>query len=418
MKYLALLLFGLVSNVLLAQTQFLKGYFIDNNDIRTECLIKYSNTRNTPTNFEYKLTENDNSEKKELGEVKLFVIEDVAKFIRATVEMDRYSENLDYLSTGGEIILKPETHFLKVIQEGVYTLYIYEENGLEKFFYSNDKSPSIKQLLYKKYYTEGNTSMIMETQTFKRQLWSAVKCDKIQQSDIERLHYLRDDLENYFEKVNECVSGAKVVKKYKREKSYCNLKISGITNFVDLSGKFGYYNNTYNYSSNFDTGNKTVFGGGVEFECVLPFYNYRVSIVSEPNIFVSNSTTVSPVFDNFLGVYRNENVKTNLKVFNIPIGIKYCVYKSDSYNFSVNYNRVIAGSHSLDVKIGERGATSEDVAYGVNSFGLGFSYKKIELEYKIYISPKDSGGDYLMKRNSLILRYTVLSGKKTKINKN
>ena len=40
-----------------AQVNFDKGYFIDNNGQKTECLIKNADRGNNPSSFEYKLSE-------------------------------------------------------------------------------------------------------------------------------------------------------------------------------------------------------------------------------------------------------------------------------------------------------------------------------------------------------------------------
>jgi hypothetical protein len=125
-----------------AQTDYLKGYFIDNNNQKTDCLIKNIDWKNNPIEFDYKLNENDSSILKTIEEVKEFVINDNSKYLRATVDIDTSSDNIQNYTTEKDPVFINKTIFLKVLVEGSNNLYVYNNGDIPmRFFYSNKTNP-------------------------------------------------------------------------------------------------------------------------------------------------------------------------------------------------------------------------------------------------------------------------------------
>jgi len=81
-----------------AQANFEKGYFINNNGEKTECLIKNVDWLNNPTSFDYKLEESGKPQTNDITKVKVFEIYNTIKFIRAKVTVDLSVTNVNYLS--------------------------------------------------------------------------------------------------------------------------------------------------------------------------------------------------------------------------------------------------------------------------------------------------------------------------------
>ncbi len=114
MKKLLLALFTLILSVnSSAQINFEKGYFINNSGDKTECLIKNIDWKNNPTEFLYKLLENDTPKTATIEMVKEFGINNISKYSRANVNIDRSSEMADKLSTNKSPVFNEEQLFLK-----------------------------------------------------------------------------------------------------------------------------------------------------------------------------------------------------------------------------------------------------------------------------------------------------------------
>lgn len=381
----------LLANSIYSQSNFYKGFFISNDGIKTECFIKYTSPTSTPVVFEYKMNDGDPIQKMNFNDFKIAEIPGITKFVKATVEMDRYTKNINFIDTNREISLKSETHLLRVLQEGVYTLYIYEEKGLVRFFYSG-KNSVIKELLYKKYYSDNTLTSLAENTTYKRQLWNDVKCENTKESEVQKLDLRQDDLEKYFEKANSCVSEGKAIVKYKKKDfGYINLKVSGLLNSTKLSDD--------------KLGSKISVGLGAECEYVLPFNHSKFSIVLEPNYFGVNKLANQDVN----GV--NKTFETHLSIFDLPLGVRYCVYKDDEFRVFLGVSGSLIKSVYYTEKINSDYYQYNGLNAKQNSVGLGIGYKKFDLEFKYYIDPIDYGTPSV-NQSSLIIRYSLLSSKK------
>ena len=120
-----------------AQISFEKGYYIDNNDQRIDCLIKNIDWKNNPTEFEYKLSENSTPEKATITSVKEFGVVSISKYIRSTVNIDRSIDNVNsviLISKEKNPVYKEEELFLKVLLEGKASLYLFEMGNSKNFF--------------------------------------------------------------------------------------------------------------------------------------------------------------------------------------------------------------------------------------------------------------------------------------------
>ena len=135
----------------LAQIKFEKGYIIDNQGNKKDCLIKNIDWKNNPSDFEYKI--NGIIKKGNLNIIQEFEITGYSKYVRAEVDVDRSPQEISELD---ESQRNPEwskeTLFLKVEVAGYYTLYSYEAPSFRKYFYQV-ANQAIKQLIHKKYLT-------------------------------------------------------------------------------------------------------------------------------------------------------------------------------------------------------------------------------------------------------------------------
>ena len=63
-KFLLVLFFELFFLQSYSQVNYEKAYFIDNDNVRTECFIKNKDLYNNPNTFEYKLNQEESVAKK------------------------------------------------------------------------------------------------------------------------------------------------------------------------------------------------------------------------------------------------------------------------------------------------------------------------------------------------------------------
>lgn len=143
-KFYLTLTILIISFTLRSQIKFEKGYFIDNQNKKTECLIKNLDWKNNPTNFEYRLSESEESSKKTIDEINEFGIYGESKYIRANVKADLSSTELSSLNFSKEQNFIQVDLFLKVLVEGAGSLYYYEENAVQKFFYKTSEKNNIE----------------------------------------------------------------------------------------------------------------------------------------------------------------------------------------------------------------------------------------------------------------------------------
>lgn len=134
-----------------SQISFESGYYIDNSNQKIKCLIKNIDWKNNPTQFKYKLTKTSDAKEITIKSVKEFGIDNVSKYIRCSVNIDKSSEYLNKLSNDKEPLFNEEELFLKVLIEGEASLYHYSEDGNLKRFFYDTQNTNIKQLIFKSY---------------------------------------------------------------------------------------------------------------------------------------------------------------------------------------------------------------------------------------------------------------------------
>jgi hypothetical protein len=183
------------------QIKYEKGYFIDNNNQRIECLIKNYDWKNNPEEIEFIIS--DSSEKQRVGisSIKEFGITGSSRFVRADVKIDISPWEMAKLSKNRDPEWSHQRLFLKVLVEGKATLYYYTGKDLVRFFYSvNDTT--VKQLIYKEYYADNDN--VATNRKFREQLWIDMRCENAKMSSLESMNFKKAVLEKYFRKYNEC----------------------------------------------------------------------------------------------------------------------------------------------------------------------------------------------------------------------
>lgn len=377
-----------------SQITFEKGYFINNNNKKTDCLIKNIDWKNNPIEFNYKLLNDEDIQIASINSIKEFGIYNYSKFIRSKVNIDISSEDYDKLSTGKSPIFNEEQLFLKVLVEGKANLYFYQDKRLVRFFYKTSTT-NIEQLVFKSYIIEDNK--IAENKDYQRQLWLNLKCQSISMKNVENVDYKKNDLVNFFIKYNECNNSSLISFDNKKQKKLFNFNIKAGLNNSTLDLKYG--NNIA--SQDFDTQSELEIRLGVEAEFILPFNKNKWAILLEPTYqqFKFNKTSYGQI------------VKVDYNSIELPVGIRHYFFLNNSSKIFVNALYVIDFTSNSKVDF-ENQSNVEIIGSNYFAVGVGYNYKAkyiIEMRYGFNRDILEENplwiSDY--KTLSLILGYTI-----------
>lgn len=417
-KLYILLLLIIFSTNTFAQIKFAKGYFINNDDERVECKIKNRDWKNNPTEIEYQLTENGEKKLASIQSVKEFGIDDVSKYIRAKVSVDKSKNKIGELSHQKDPIYKDEIVFLKVLIEGKATLYYYEESNIHKFYYTLDQG-NITPLVYKKYLyskeTAPNTiaqgdamdakkSGIATNETYKIQLKKDLQCAAMDDKSTESLSYQKRELISYFSEFNNCTNEKFTNFDSKGRKKNFHINIRPGINISSYSME----NQTIDArNAYFET--QTSLRIGLEAEFILPFNNNKWAIFVEPTYqsfkgeYVSDYTTPNGTY--ILPVIIKYNS------IEIPLGVRHYFYLNEQSKLFVDvafvadfaFNSTIDLAYYPDLEIGSNGN---------GAIGVGFKYNNKYSIQARYQTPRELLGKYPnytsnYKTVSLIFGYTI-----------
>ena len=362
-----------------SQSTFEKGYFINNNDQKTECLIKNNDWKSNPSSFEYKVSENSEIITTDIKSAKEFGIYTFSKYVRSLVKLDKSSENINDLSTEKEPAFVEEVLFLKVLVEGKSNLYYYSDSNLQRFFY-NKESATIEPLVYKKYLP--TPYRIEENNQYKKQLWIDLKCPTIGVNSVENLRYQKNSLTNFFVEYNNC-NNSEVVKYERQEKKdLFHLTLNAHLNRSSLS----LYNSTFTRNKTTEFGPEMSLGFGVEAEYIFPFNNNKWSVFVEPTYQYFNSEKIT---DDFYFPEKKIVSTVAYSSIEVPIGIRhYFFLKNKSKKLFVNAAYVFDFNFKSTLELYKLDSYYNSlVVSSLNNmaFGVGYKFKdkyRVETRYE------------------------------------
>lgn len=314
----------------LSQIGFEKGYFIDKNENKTECLIRNIGYLNATKNLSYKLAEKTKTKTTDLSDIKEIVIYGFSKYVRRYVDIGKPNElnerNRNY-------IFKSEELWLKVLVEGEASLYSYRESGNHFFFYGLNDIQT-EQLIFKTYISETGIKKI--NNSFKRQLFENLTCESITFEYANGLKHNKEDLTDFFIKFNGCKNSNNVVY-YRRSKDFnvsLRPRLSNVSMVINERGSLN--------DESFDFGNQILFGFGIEAEMQFPFTGNKWALSLEP--------TYQGKFNAQLRSVEAPNIveiaEVNYVSFDIPLTLRHYSYINENSKIFLNTSVVYAFSGS------------------------------------------------------------------------
>lgn len=402
MKNIILFSFISLTSQLFAQIQFEKGYFIDNDNQKIECLIQNSDWKNNPSEFKYKISETHSSQNANILIVKEFAVPGSFRYVRYILEVDRSSDNIDEIDMNKNPEWSTDTLFLKIIVTGTASLFSYERENFRRFFYETDNS-TIKQLVYKRYIvsTGGlSTGRIGENAQFRQQLWNDVKCGVTNINSVKNLPYKQNELGKYFISYNKCKGDSLNTETYSQRKGNLSFRITAGLNYSSVSSINSFLKSTIKFDPQIN------FRFGVEMEYVMPYNKNKWSVLVEPSYQYFNSTT-------------SQGYSVKMNTIELPLGIRHFFFLKNGEklflsvcyvpSFSMNLNSTVTLSE-LKTPINTIG--TENISPKDNfAIGGGIDFKKFRTEVRYYTDRQLVNGYPILSvpysRISLIFSYRL-----------
>jgi len=373
-----------------SQISYIEGYYINDSNQKIDCLIRNIDWKNNPIEFEYKISEQAKKETLTIESVKEFGIDNVSKYIRFDVNIDRSSNKQNLLSNDKNPIFKTEKLFLKVLIQGEASLFIYKDKSLTRYFYQTSHL-DINQLIFKEYKTPENK--IGTNNEFRRQLYSNIKCSDISMNDLKQIDYDKSSLLNIFTKYNSCKNSEFVNFEEKVKSDLFNLNIRPGLNSSSL-----FINNSAISSRSTDYGNKLAFRIGLEFEFIMGFNKNKWAVIIEPTYQYFKAE------DKVITNLSNTNV--DYKSLQLPIGVRHYLFLNNNSKIFIN------GSFIYDFVLNSK-VRNLDASSSFNlAMGVGYNYnQKYSVEFR-YHTNRDILTDYVawnsdFKTISIIFGYTI-----------
>ncbi|GAA3573104.1 tRNA modification GTPase [Snuella lapsa] len=376
-----------------SQISFDKGYYIDNSGKKIECLIKNSDWKNNPVEFQYRLLNDEEVKSIKTDQIKEFGIYNESKFYRSIVNLDKSSDVTSALSDVKEPIFEEQQLLLKVLVEGKASLYQYVNGNLTRFFFKTSNG-NIEQLIFKRYKPEFST--IATNSYFKKQLWDALRCKGKPLEGVQGLDYRKQQLVNLFVRYNECTDTKFNNFNKKQRSSFLNLAIRPGMSSASLE-----VSSTAQEFKNADFGNKLGFRIGAEVEYVLPFNSNKWAVIAEPSYYnfkaekELNTTAGTATVD--------------YKSFEIPFGVRHYLFLNDNSRLFLNGLLVMNFSNSkIEYEKADELRIDPNASF---SIGVGYKYYRYALELRHGLRRGIIGRQVSWKsdyeRVSLIFGYTL-----------
>lgn len=377
-NFLIVLLFVLITTSLSAQIDFKPAYFIDNSGNTVNCLIRDVEWKSNPTSFEYKSSEEAPIQIAKIDNVQEFRIESFPKYIRKTVEMDRW-DVFSPVTENRNSVYKTETLLLKELVKGPATLYGYADGSLSTYFYEVNQNP-IRQLVRKNYFVidDNGFKIQLANYMYKRQLYGDLKCDDINENMAKNLTYFEADFVKFFQRYNACMGETAEEVLTGKTKFHLSARVGVVQNSFDIKYP---YDDRYN----FDFGSKTQIRIGIEAEYVLPFNRNKWALLVEPVYSAFKSEGDKTIFTD----------DVDYKAIEFQIGLRHYMFINPKSSVFINAGVVYALNINDGTYYPKRYASALKFKPSPQlMLGAGYKYNKLSAEVR-YLGTQNFQADQI-----------------------
>ncbi|WP_156950099.1 porin family protein [Maribacter antarcticus] len=360
-----------------SQVTFEEGYYINNQNQRTECLIKNYSRRSNPTDIMFRSSTNNNTVRLSINDVKQFEIYNSAKFIRVTADIDQSSQSINTIDKSWKPILETKTVFVRELVKGPVNLYSLIEDNRELFFFSKDSS-RIKQLIFKRYLVGRNN--FGENNTFREQLLDNLKCPEFSFKKMQEVVYIKKSLQKIVKEYNTCVGQESSNVEKKREKTKFNLNLRPRMNYSSTMTPGPPF-----ASANLTMNQKQSFGFGIETEIILPINKNKWSIIAEAAYQEFSNQNIFETSNVSGGIVNSTLAYSSIE---IPLGVRHYMFLSKNSKLFINMAYTMDFTIKTEFEFTRADETvlrSGDFrTFGSFSGGFGYKYlDKFSLEFRL-----------------------------------
>ncbi|MGK4567586.1 hypothetical protein [Flavobacterium sp. 3HN19-14] len=290
-----------------SQINYEPGYFINNQGVRKDCLIKNLDWKNNPSEILYRFTQDGDTQTAKVAEIAEFGVGEESFYKRFKFNVDVSGVSLYDMSHKKEPIWEEQTALLKVITKGDVYLYKYENSDLVRYFISVSPHDKVEQLIYKQYLKD--ESVIYENNYFRQQLLLILTPGQSTTRDFDKLKYTEKDITALIAKYSTSATGQLTYKDLSGQhgESVINFKAVASASLVN----FNYQENNSSYSF---SESKPALGFGVEVEAVFPFNKNKWSFFAAPNY---------QVMSKIEGNEGNNSYSVSYNFIEIPAGVRH-----------------------------------------------------------------------------------------------
>jgi opacity protein-like surface antigen len=203
-----------------AQSNFQKGYLVNNNQDTIKGFVDYKERSANPSSFNFRKDLNGEIKVYGLKECSAYGIDGIESSQRYFVRISLSKINFGHLSTGLDTSSKTDTVFLKVLQSGKnITLFSYEDKIKKRFFIKENGASEPYELIQNFFLSYKKEGVLVTDNQYVRQLTEVVEKFKtdVSEGKLKALRYSSTDLI----KISSQINGETLVKsKYKSARFY------------------------------------------------------------------------------------------------------------------------------------------------------------------------------------------------------
>ncbi|QNN43149.1 outer membrane beta-barrel protein [Pedobacter roseus] len=186
MKRFFLLLQLLLPIISLAQSNFKKGFIINNNKDTISGFIDYREQINNPVSINFKRTVNGEADVFGLKDLLGFEVEGMVNFKKYVVTISLSKTNREDLSVGIDTSNKIDAVFLKVLQSGEnITLFSYQDNIKLRYYVLEKGNLTPVELIRNIYYDPQNNSVTLVQNKYISQIQELLRRFNLTRSESE-----------------------------------------------------------------------------------------------------------------------------------------------------------------------------------------------------------------------------------------
>ncbi|MEM7655267.1 MAG: hypothetical protein AAF399_03995 [Bacteroidota bacterium] len=394
---------------LFSQIEFEKGYFLDNEGTKTECLIRNEGWNSNPSEFEFRLTADGKADNRNVSEVSEFGIYGGIRFISRKVEIDQGRDATNQLDFNRNPEFMEEHLFLRVLLEGEVSLYHFKGRGRSKYFFKVGAS-EVVQLFYKKF--KISEVHIGDNKAFRDQLRDEMSCGDTLTEQIDQIEYLESQLLAYFRAYHGCRGAEYTLYEKPKQKFLYSLTFRGGWEHT------GFFITGANPGLNeFTLANESGVRFGVELEMIFPTGGNRWAF------------TIEPTIQHFSGnmLISSGRASVMYRALELPLGLRRYWYLDDkSKIFFDGYfvfafpTRAAIVEFPNELNLPLNSSRFNTLATGVN-FGGGIGYKfgehlvlevRRQMRREVLREPFRIINGFLTANTSVIVGYSLPLGKR------